>query len=91
MADSRGRRDPRLTPAELARTFRQDLTVYVDRTDRLLVKEPVVAPTAGASEAPATAESAPFPLGDTFTLESRPASSRTIHLDFDGHLVENTE
>ena len=79
-----------LTPSELARTFREDPTVWVDRTDRLYVREPALEPGAEANGAPAASASAPFPLEDTFALESRPSSQRTIYLDFDGHLVENT-
>lgn len=33
---------------------------------------------------------APFPLADTFKLSSRPSATKTIYLDFTGHVTTNT-
>jgi subtilisin-like proprotein convertase family protein len=41
----------------------------------------------GSGSALATA---PFPLEETFLLNSRPGATKTIYLDFDGHLTRNT-
>ena len=36
-------------------------------------------------------EVAPFPLEDTFFLHSLPGATKTIYLDFDGHLTRDTQ
>ncbi|MBI1309979.1 hypothetical protein GC176_01630 [bacterium] len=33
---------------------------------------------------------APYPLNETFTLHSRPGATKTIYLDFDGHVTTGT-
>jgi hypothetical protein len=38
----------------------------------------------------ATSDDLPAPLAQTFQLQSRPASPRTIYLDFDGHVLSGT-
>ncbi len=42
---------------------------------------------AGAAASPAAA---PFPLTDTFFLSSYPSATKTIYLDFDGHVTTGT-
>ncbi len=36
-------------------------------------------------------ETAPFPLAETFFLHSFPGATKTIYLDFTGHLTQNTQ
>ena len=40
---------------------------------------------------PVAAGAAPFPLGDTFALHSRPGATKVIYLDFDGHSTIGTD
>ncbi|WNV90450.1 hypothetical protein [Umezawaea sp. Da 62-37] len=56
----------------------------VDRMDGIRSVEPLVAATDSTSETP-------VPDGvDVFALHSRPESSRTLYLDFDGHTAQGT-
>jgi hypothetical protein len=53
-------------------------------------QDPVTsAPSAKAAVA-ATSGAAPYPLDQTFLLNSRPGAPRVIYLDFDGHTVSGT-
>ncbi len=42
------------------------------------------------AEAAASPASGPFPLADTFFLHSYPSATKTIYLDFDGHVTSGT-
>lgn len=46
---------------------------------------------AGQGDEASVAAAAVAPLSQTFTLQSKPGSSRTIFLDFDGHTVSGTQ
>lgn len=46
--------------------------------------------TGGATSAPTFSGAPPFALSDTFKLHSLPGAEKTIFLDFDGHVTENT-
>lgn len=45
----------------------------------------------GAPTAPPVSPAPPFPIDQTFLLNSRPGASKTIYLDFDGHTTIGTE
>jgi hypothetical protein len=89
-------------PGELRELLREDATVHVDRCGALFYVDPPrdeahdghvheaaaahraeVGPTVAAADLPA-------PLAQTFELQSRPGSQRTIYLDFDGHTATGT-
>lgn len=80
------------TAEGLRRVLLTDSTLWVDPNGMLLyVDEHTVSETeAAAAEVPQTESIAPFPLADTFLLNSKPGSSRTIYLDFDGHTTSGT-
>ena len=65
-----------------------------DRTTRLTPGGHLYYADVEHAESTTTEETAPlaasYPLSDTFALNSRPGSSRTIHLDFDGATVSGT-
>ncbi len=74
-----------LTPGELRRKLREDPTLRVDRSLELAYFD--VAEPAG-SAAPAMSE--PAAGNDPFCLVSLPGASKTIYLDFDGHVTTGT-
>lgn len=79
-----------LTPRRLSSILEQDRTAWLDRQGRLYYVEPLAPTQARAlAQAPATA-AAPYPLDQTFQLNSLPGSARTIFLDFDGATVTGT-
>jgi hypothetical protein len=43
-----------------------------------------------SAQAAASPASGPFPLADTFFLHSYPSATKTIYLDFDGHVTSGT-
>jgi hypothetical protein len=55
----------------------------VDTLEQPLPKAPAVGPESAPGQRPA-------PLDQTFLLHSRPGAQRTIYLDFDGAVIENT-
>jgi hypothetical protein len=55
----------------------------VDTLEQPLPKAPDIGPEAASGPLPA-------PLGKTFLLHSRPGAQRTIYLDFDGAVIEDT-
>jgi hypothetical protein len=71
-----------------------DRSLWLDSCGRrFYVEEKTPAPGETAS-APAVSGAQPnstVPLANTFTLESKPGSNRTIYLDFKGGTVNNTE
>ena len=84
------------SPAELRELFRRDKDLHTDRHGRLFY----TCQLAGAGSTNKTATSnltvavvSPVanlvPLSQTFLLHSKPGSSRTIFLDFDGHTLSN--
>lgn len=80
-----------ITAEELKKKFREDSTLYVDENARLLYIEEQVkleADTSHQTNTPALAEGI-LPQ-DAFLLNSKPGSTKTIFLDFDGHIVSGT-
>ena len=77
-----------------------DPTAFLDGNDRLLYidqfGEPPVsesaeaAPDVATAAAPEIAQGVYLPPGNTFLLNSRPGSTKTIFLDFDGYTVTGT-
>jgi PKD repeat protein len=77
-----------MTTAEFARMLREDPTAWIDKQGRLLFVDQF--PEPAESEQTDPLQEAPFPLSETFTLNSRPGSKRVIYLDFDGHETSGT-
>ena len=77
-----------------------DSSAFLDSTGRLLYIEQfdaaqaagpaASAPEIAASSDPAVAQGVSAPPPDTFALNSRPGSTKTIFLDFDGYTVTGT-
>lgn len=69
-----------------------DPTVRVGANGRAFVVEPVIS---AAERAMISAQSATpvtdIPLSDAFLLNSKPGSSKTIYLDFNGHSISGTQ
>ena len=74
-----------MAPAELRRLLLDDRTATVDRRGKLYYRDPV---RTGAEQTDAAV--APYPLDQTFRLNSLPGSQHTLFIDFDGAVVENT-
>ncbi len=68
------------TPEELSELLLGDETLVLTTTGRLAYRD-MLAERSDPTSMPRTA---PFPTSQTFSLESRPGSQRTIFLDFDG-------
>jgi len=79
-----------LTPVELANILRNDLSVYITPDGRMLSVCPL-APDQGddGDGTPGIALDPDIPLDDFLNLESNPGASKTIYLDFTGHLSVN--
>jgi PKD domain/Metallo-peptidase family M12B Reprolysin-like len=77
-----------ISTSDFAKTLREDPSAWLDQSGRMLFidKSPERAP--GDFTDPL--EPPTYPLGDTFYLNSRPGSKRTIHLDFDGHITTDS-
>ena len=65
-----------------------DPSVRVDGDGRIYIVDPPPPLEQQAFAAPVA--EGPYPNSQTFLLNSRPGSNRTIFLDFDGHTVSNT-
>lgn len=84
---------------ELFTEVRADRTIWLDRCGRALYVEPTDRAAADHADdheseqaeqhttEMAAAATAPYPTEQTFALHSRPGSSRTIYLDFEGETV----
>ncbi len=71
--------------ADLKHLLRTDPMAWVDTRGMIFYIDELT--TSG----PATvAEAAPFPYDQTFSLHSRPGSTKKVFLDFDGHTVSGT-
>ncbi|GAA1915911.1 hypothetical protein GCM10009815_08810 [Nocardioides marmoribigeumensis] len=84
-----------MSAQHLADLLRSDGTAWVDTAGRVyFVDRAPARDTAQASTdttgPSAAADVAPYPYDQTFALHSKPGSSRTIYLDFDGQLVTGT-
>lgn len=75
--------------AGLSTVARQDDTLWLDECGMAFYRDPVHAPDAHGTESAQASEgeTALRPLSETFELESRPGSQRTIYLDFLGETV----
>ncbi len=76
-----------MTPDEIEAVLLGDDTAWLDADGLLFYIDPAPDPLLTAGE---VALAASFPYEQTFTLNSKPGSARTIYLDFDGHLVTGT-
>ena len=78
----------RMSPERFAEILQTDRHAWLDKTGRLLFVDEFPPPPANnTTVAPAgtVAAAAPFPVGDTFLLHSKPGSQRVIYLDFNGY------
>ena len=66
----------------------EDRTAWLDDDARLYYQEPGM--TEGTTSPAPSPAAASYPADQTFSLHSKPGSSRTIYLDFDGHNVSGT-
>lgn len=77
------------SPESLREMLLRDPLVRLDRNGRLFVVDTLDKPL--VSQTPDFVEgTAPAPLADSFTLHSRPGAKRTIYLDFNGAVLQNT-
>lgn len=76
-----------MTAQHLRELLLADSTVWLDTRGHVYFVD--AAPTATPVSATAV-PTAPFPLGDTFALQSKPGSNHTIYLDFNGATVSGT-
>ena len=60
-------------------------------TSQLCAIPPVDPKLAARAKTLFVAAAPQFPLSDTFRLHSRPTATKTIYLDFDGHVTQGTE
>ncbi|MFT4720477.1 MAG: PKD repeat protein [Candidatus Azotimanducaceae bacterium] len=73
--------------SEFARDMRNDRTLWLDTRGRLFyVEVPEQASPANVD----VYTQANYPLGQTFLLQSRPGASKTLYLDFNGHIITAT-
>ncbi len=86
-----------LSTADLADALREDPTTWLDRCGRAFYVERAAhartaTPRARAATPQAATRALPagVPVGQAFTLHSRPGSSRVVYLDFNGHLISET-
>ena len=77
-----------MTGTELREMLLEDDTLHVDPADNLVFIDE--APPADPSGYAGTVPSTGMPANEVFTLASRPASTRTIYLDFTGHTTAGT-
>ncbi|MEX2169834.1 MAG: proprotein convertase P-domain-containing protein [Pirellulales bacterium] len=70
-------------PFGMSAAIANDLTIY---TSPVFHEETEVIGSASAVLIPA-----PFDLSETFMLHSRPSATKTIYLDFDGHITRDTQ
>jgi PKD repeat protein len=79
-----------LTDKELKKKFREDSTLFVDETGHLLYIEEGLVENAETAADSSSAAPSEIPATEAFLLESKPGASKTIFLDFDGHVVTGT-
>lgn len=72
---------------EVKNLFFKDKTAFTDKKGRLLFIENAVLPNGSSDATPNTSS---IPLSETFLLNSKPNSPRTIYLDFNGHTATGT-
>jgi hypothetical protein len=70
--------------------FADDPTAYLDEKDRVFIAE-FAELMSDDAESPEVAHAVgPQNVGDAFALNSRPGSTKTVYLDFDGAVVTNS-
>ena len=79
-----------MAPDELERLLLADPAAHLDGHGLLFYVDPAPDPTALSEPDDVATAAGPFPYGDTFLLNSKPGSNRTIYLDFDGHTITDT-
>lgn len=85
-----------LSATELYGKLLTDADLAVDVSGRLHYTDPAPelaqddSPEAAAGTGQTAAAAAAIPVADAFLLHSRPGSSRTVYLDFNGHLITGT-
>lgn len=79
------------SPGNLRRLLLDDPTLNVDDQDRLLYVDTATEQAESyKTDAQEITQAGPFPNSQTFSLHSKPGSSRVIYLDFDGYVTTNT-
>ncbi len=77
-----------MSELEMEDLFKKDKTAHLDKKGRVLFIEKIETPVqADTTISPNTTN---IPLDQTFFLNSKPASPRTIYLDFNGHTTTGT-
>ncbi|MDH4396626.1 MAG: PKD domain-containing protein [Limnobacter sp.] len=76
-----------MSPEQVKELFLKDSSAHMDKKGRLFFIEKALLPN-GASDA--TPSTPTIPLSETFLLHSKPNSSKTIYLDFNGHTLTGT-
>lgn len=80
-----------MSEEQVRKVFLGDSTAFVDESGALHYVEPTAPEQIDVPVAPNTgANQASFPLDQTFLLESKPGSTKTLFLDFDGHVTQGT-
>ena len=74
-----------LSARGLKRLLLEDPTAWVHSSGRVFFVDP-----APNDITPVVPAEAPYPYAQTFQLHSRPGSTKTIYLDFDGHYVSGS-
>ncbi|WP_374569541.1 pre-peptidase C-terminal domain-containing protein [Ideonella sp.] len=78
------------SPQALRDMLLRDPLVRLDRSGRLYVVEELDHPLPSDDSKNFVEGAAPAPLDNTFLLHSRPGAKRTIYLDFNGAVIQNT-
>ncbi|HEY9510751.1 MAG TPA: autotransporter-associated beta strand repeat-containing protein, partial [Verrucomicrobiae bacterium] len=79
------------TPEQLQQQLRRDKSLWVDPRGRLFFVCNAPAPTTVLSSSNEISAAQLVPLDQTFLLHSRPGSTKTIFLDFDGYTISGTQ
>ncbi len=80
-----------MTGPELRATLLDDGTLWVDEVGSLFYADAGMLPSPEPGPLPgAEPDGPPFPYEDTFTLHSRPGSTKVIYLDFTGGTITGT-
>jgi PKD repeat protein len=82
-----------MSAGELSDHLKKDKTLHIDKKGRLLYKDDNIISkeqAAAAGNIPGTGftQDSLLPLEQTFSLHSRPGSTKTIYLDFNGHFFK---
>lgn len=82
-----------MSPTALKEVLREDPSAWIGPDGQMFYVEkadPQAAEAATAGTEPTAAAAASYPTSQTFSLHSRPSSTHTIFLDFDGATVSGT-